>query len=119
MPIPSKPCPGELSQETQQLLRKTRDRARWGTYRCKGCGRRVGVQEVGGQWIPEQHWPSIVYALKDKDGRRVKPVGGLPTRGPTTELRRRGADGTGEAEGKVTASTVHVRQDTYTQPPES
>jgi hypothetical protein len=25
----------------------------------------------------------------------------------------------GEAEGKVTATTIHVRQDTYTQPPES
>ena len=80
MPIPSKPCNGELSQETQQVLRKNRSRAQWGTYRCEGCGRKVGVQEVGGQWIPEQHWPSIVYVPRDKDGRTVKPVGGLPRR---------------------------------------
>jgi hypothetical protein len=87
MPIPSKPCNGELSQETQQVLRKNRSRAQWDTYRCDGCGRKVGVQEVGGQWIPEQHWPSIVYLPRNKNGRTVKPVGGLPTSGPDGNTR--------------------------------
>ena len=71
MPTPSKPCNGELSQETQQLLRKNRSRAQWGTYRCEVCGQMVGVLDDGVQWIPEQHWPSIVYAPRDKDGRKT------------------------------------------------
>jgi len=47
MPIPSKPCPGELSQETQELLRNSRDRALWGTYPCHVCGRSALRQSEG------------------------------------------------------------------------
>jgi hypothetical protein len=59
MPIPSKPCPGELSPETQQLLRKNRDRAQWGNHPCDVCGQVIGVEQtqgngfqsgIGGQW---------------------------------------------------------------------
>ena len=71
MPIPSKPCPGELSPETQQLLRKTRGRAQWGTYPCEACGRAVGVEEAGGKWIPERHWPSVAYPPRKVPVRRV------------------------------------------------
>jgi hypothetical protein len=71
MPIPSKPCPGELSLETQQLLRKTRDRAQWATYPCEVCGRAVGVEEAGGRWIPERHWPSVAYPPRKVPVRRI------------------------------------------------
>jgi hypothetical protein len=73
MPKPSKPCNGELSQETQEALRKNRSRAQWGTYRCQVCGLMVGVLEDGGRWIPERHWPSIEYVPKDKDGHETYP----------------------------------------------
>jgi hypothetical protein len=71
MPIPSKPCLGELSQETQQLLRKTRDRTQWGTYPCEVCGCAVGVEESRGHWIPERHWPSVAYPSRKVQVRRV------------------------------------------------
>src|ERR1035437_7038746 len=69
MSIPSKPCSGGLSQETQQLLRSTRNRAQWSNHPCDVCGRVVGVEQAGGQWVPERHWPSVAYPP-----RRV-PVG--------------------------------------------
>ena len=76
MPIPSKPCPGELSQETQRLLRKTRDRTQWGTYPCKVCGRVVGVEEAGGRWIasvaPEHsHDDSFADAMLESDPNKL------------------------------------------------
>ena len=74
MPKPSQPCDGKLSPETQKLLGGNRDRARWGVYPCAVCGRLVGVEQVSGAWIPERHWPSVVYAPRDKAGRIVKPA---------------------------------------------
>jgi hypothetical protein len=71
MSIASKPCSGELSQETQQLLRQNRDRAQWGTYPCEVCGRAVGVEQAGGQWVPERHWPSVAYPPRKVPVRRA------------------------------------------------
>ena len=61
MPILTKPCRGKLSDETQQLLATSRDRADWGMYRCEICGQTVGVSEVKGKWVTERHWPSVTY----------------------------------------------------------
>ena len=74
MPRPSQPCDGRLSPETQKLLRGNRDREKWGIHPCAVCGRLVGVEQSGGLWVPERHWPSIVYAPRDKDGHTIKPA---------------------------------------------
>jgi hypothetical protein len=76
MPRPSKPCDGKLSPETQELLSGSRDREKWGVHHCEVCGQAVGVQEIGGLWLPERHWPSVVYAPRGKGGRAIKPTGG-------------------------------------------
>jgi len=70
MPILTKPCKGKLSEETQQLLGGGRDRADWGVYPCEICGQNVGVSAANGVWIPERHWPSVVYTpRKTRVGR--------------------------------------------------
>jgi hypothetical protein len=61
MPVLTKPCEGKLSEETQQLLSNSRTRAGWGVYTCETCGQTVGVETINGKWVPERHWPSIVY----------------------------------------------------------
>jgi hypothetical protein len=61
MSILTKPCEGKLSEETQQLLSTSRSRAGWGVYPCETCGQPVGVEEIGGKWAPEKHWPTVVY----------------------------------------------------------
>ena len=72
MPRPAKPCEGTLSPETQQLLSGSRDRGKWGLHPCAVCGQAVGVEEVGGLWRPERHWPSVAYAPRDKRGRKLQ-----------------------------------------------
>lgn len=61
MPILTKPCKGKLSEQTRQLLRTRQERADWGVYSCEICGQSVGVSEANGDWVPERHWPSVVY----------------------------------------------------------
>ena len=70
MPISSKLCHGELSEETQQLLRKTGDRAQWAAHPCTVCGRTVGVEEAGGRWMPERHCPSVTHQPGNGSMRR-------------------------------------------------
>ena len=36
MPILTKPCEGRLSEE-------------------------IGVEDTSGKWVPEKHWPTVVY----------------------------------------------------------
>lgn|GEM_PF-2164085 len=61
MPILTKPCKGKLSEQTRELLRISRDRADWGVHPCETCGQSVGVLEANGDWVPERHWPSVIY----------------------------------------------------------
>lgn len=73
---PFNPSAGRLNHETQLILSGNRDRARWGTYSCDLCGRRVGV---GVRWVSEGHWPSVVYALREKGGPRQSSGRSVPT----------------------------------------
>lgn len=61
MAVLTKPCEGKLSEETQEMLKNSRSRAGWGIYPCETCGQKVGVEDTSGKWVPEKHWPSIVY----------------------------------------------------------
>jgi len=71
MPIPSKPCEGKLSELTLDILRASRNREKWGTHPCQGCGRAVGVVLVKGEWLPETHWPSVTYKPRKEPASRV------------------------------------------------
>lgn len=68
MPIPLKPCEGKLSDESQEALRRNRNREQWAQHRCETCGRIVGVEVAMGRWQPERHWPSVAYK-----GRKSPP----------------------------------------------
>jgi hypothetical protein len=72
MPTPSKPCPGELSQEIQQFLSRTSGQAQLDTYPCELCGRVVGVEKTGGHWIPERHLSSVAYASRKGQVSRIR-----------------------------------------------
>lgn len=64
MPTPVKPCEGKLSEETQDALRRNRNREQWAQHRCETCGRTVGVELAMGKWQPERHWPSVAYPAR-------------------------------------------------------
>ncbi|HEY1986948.1 MAG TPA: hypothetical protein VGG85_16145 [Terracidiphilus sp.] len=61
MPIPAKACEGRFSEEVQEILTKNIDRAQWANHTCQVCGLSVGAKQDRGQWVPEQHWPSVKY----------------------------------------------------------
>jgi hypothetical protein len=61
MPIPAKPCEGRFSDEVQVVLGRNIDRVQWANHRCEVCGASVGATQTKGQWVPEQHWPSVKY----------------------------------------------------------
>lgn len=61
MPIPLKPCDGQLSDDLQELLSKNRNREQWALHTCQLCGASVGAVLARGKWVPEQHWPSVTY----------------------------------------------------------
>ena len=94
MPKPSKPCEGKLSELTLTLLGKNRDRSRWGTHACQVCGQTVGVLQVNGYWVPERHWPSVIYRTARKGapgahkGKRAAPIpkGSIPPVLPVSPL---------------------------------
>lgn len=65
MPIPAKPCDGRFSDELQIVLTQNRNRAQWALYTCEVCGARVGVVQIQGRWVPEQHWPSVKYHARE------------------------------------------------------
>jgi len=58
---PVKPCEGRFSDELQTVLKRNMDRAQWANHTCEVCGLAVGATQVGGKWVPEQHWPSVKY----------------------------------------------------------
>jgi hypothetical protein len=64
MPTLTKQCKGKLSEQTRLILRDSRDRAEWGLYPCEICGQSVGVLEINGDWVPERHWPSVIYNVR-------------------------------------------------------
>lgn len=64
MPTPLKPCDGKLTPEAQEAIRRNRNREQWASHLCETCGRRVGVELVMGKWVPERHWPSVVYPIR-------------------------------------------------------
>ncbi len=68
MPKLTKPCEGMLSELTQNLLRTSRGRAKWGIHPCQVCGRAVGVLLLKGNWVPEVHWPSVTYKPRKELG---------------------------------------------------
>lgn len=82
MPIPIKPCDGHLSDDLQAILTRNREREQWALHTCQLCGASVGVVQMHGKWVPEQHWPSVTYpprvpATKRYDrsaARREEPV---------------------------------------------
>lgn len=56
-----KPCEGKLNEDLQEILTRNRNREQWGVHTCNLCGASVGAVQVQGRWVPEQHWPSVVY----------------------------------------------------------
>jgi hypothetical protein len=73
MPILTKPCKGKLSQQTLQLIQTAGNRADWGVYPCEVCGQSVGVVATNGEWVPERHWPSVVYVPRKPAVSRYTP----------------------------------------------
>jgi hypothetical protein len=64
MPTPLKPCEGKLTEQSQDALRRNRNREQWAQHRCETCGRTVGVELAMGRWQPERHWPSVAYKAR-------------------------------------------------------
>jgi hypothetical protein len=61
MPIPVKPCDGRFSDDLQAVLTRNRNREQWAMHSCELCGASVEAVQVHGKWVPEQHWPSVIY----------------------------------------------------------
>lgn len=61
MPIPVKPCDGRFSDDLQEVLTRNRNREQWAVHTCQTCGASVGAVQTMGKWVPEQHWPSVIY----------------------------------------------------------
>ncbi len=70
MPIPVKPCEGRFSDELIELISKNRDRSQWANHPCAVCGAMVGATQVKGQWVPEQHWPTVKYQPRGANGKK-------------------------------------------------
>jgi hypothetical protein len=70
MPIPVKPCVGRFSDELQAALAQNIDRAQWNTHACEVCGVSVGAIQVSGKWVPEQHWPSVKYPVRNAHDKK-------------------------------------------------
>lgn len=64
----TRPCKGKLSDETHRLLRTCQDKADWRLYPCEVCGQSVGIVEEKGHWVPERHWPSVIYTPRKPGG---------------------------------------------------
>lgn len=65
MPIPAKPCDGRFNDDLQEVLTRNRNREQWAVHTCEVCGAPVGAVEVHGKWVPEQHWPSVTYPVRN------------------------------------------------------
>ena len=70
MPIPVKPCDGRFNDDLQAVLTRNREREQWSVHTCQLCGALVGAVQVGGKWVPEQHWPSVTYPPRNAVARR-------------------------------------------------
>jgi hypothetical protein len=88
MPIPVKPCDGSLSDDLQAVLTRNREREQWALHTCQACGAAVGVVQVHGKWVPEQHWPSVTYASRHaaakSSDRTAKPHQEVPDPSPVS-----------------------------------
>ena len=67
---PVRPCEGRFSDELQIVLQRNIDRAQWANHTCEVCGLAVGATQVGGKWVPEQHWPSVKYPSSKSNGEK-------------------------------------------------
>ena len=65
-----RPCPGTFNEEVLQVLRANADHAQWTSHPCSLCGQRVGAQQSKGQWLPEQHWPTVIYDMRNRRAAR-------------------------------------------------
>ena len=74
MPIPLKPCEGQLSEDLQEILNKNRNREQWADHPCLICGQVNGVKLVMGKWEPETHWPTVKYRARTKGGKNIPPA---------------------------------------------
>jgi hypothetical protein len=83
MPTPLKPCEGKLTEESQEALRRNRNREQWAQHQCETCGRTVGVEIAMGRWQPERHWPSIAYPARKTSGVQSRPSVPLPSTPPS------------------------------------
>jgi len=80
MPILTKPCKGKLNEDTLRLLRTSQERADWGMYPCEICGQNVGVSPASGDWVPDRHWPSVVYTPRKLTVGRYLPKIMIPAK---------------------------------------
>ncbi len=80
MPTPAKPCDGRFSDELQAVIAQNIDRAQWATHPCEVCGVLVGAVQVQGKWVPEQHWPSVKYPVRNtgEKGRDNRGSSAIP-----------------------------------------
>lgn len=70
MPIPVKPCDGQFSDDLQEVLTRNRYREQWAVHTCQVCGAAVGAVQVQGRWVPEQHWPSVIYPPRNSGAKK-------------------------------------------------
>jgi hypothetical protein len=83
MPTPLKPCEGKLTDESQEALRRNRNREQWAQHPCETCGRIVGVELAMGKWQPERHWPSIAYPARKIPAGKTRQASTLPATPPS------------------------------------
>ena len=73
MRIPVKPCDGRFGDDLQEALTRNRNREQWGVHVCQLCGASVGAVQLHGEWIPEQHWPSVTYPARNAAAKKPNP----------------------------------------------
>ena len=80
MQTPIKACEGGLSDDLQAVLTRNREREQWAVHTCQVCGASVGVVQVGGKWVTEQHWPTVKYPPRDPGTNRYDRSTGIHVR---------------------------------------
>jgi hypothetical protein len=57
-----------------EAIRRNRNREQWASHPCETCGRKVGVELVMGNWVPERHWPSIAYRSRKTVAEPIRSI---------------------------------------------
>jgi hypothetical protein len=47
-------------------------------HRCQACGVLIGAVQVHGKWVPEQHWPSVIYPPRVPATKKAERSAVLP-----------------------------------------